>query len=204
MVERPVAPVQRVLRLHNDASTARAGDVGAALRAARRARRLSLAQVAEATAISRSLLSLVETGRSDITVGRLVRLCGLYGIRVSDLVAEAPPPEHAVVRTGERRRLELEAEGIALELLTPDGRSTFLPFLAELAPGGGASESVSHPGEEFVHVLEGRVRLEVDGSEPVILETGDSAYYGSGRGHRWANAGDGPARLLSVATPPPL
>src|SRR4051812_28348017 len=56
-----------------------AAPLGAALRGLRRARRLSLQDVAEATAISASFLSLVETGKSDITIGRLVRLVEFYG-----------------------------------------------------------------------------------------------------------------------------
>ena len=61
-----------------------------------------------------------------------------------------------------------------------------------------------HAGEEFVYVLEGSLRLEVEGAEPVVLEAGDSAYYRSERAHRWSNAGSGLARVLSVAGPPPL
>ena len=62
--------------------------LGAALRAARTRRGLSLAQVAEATGISRSLLSLIETGRSDITIGRLDKLSLLYDVRLSELLPE--------------------------------------------------------------------------------------------------------------------
>ena len=62
------------------------GSLGTTLRTIRTARGFSLAQVAAATGISRSLLSLIETGRSDITVGRLTRLAALYEIRLADLV----------------------------------------------------------------------------------------------------------------------
>jgi transcriptional regulator with XRE-family HTH domain len=198
-----MAPVLRVLR-HDGAETQSSLGVGAALRAARRARGLSLAQVAAATDISRSLLSLIENGRSDITIGRLVRLSHLYGVHVSDLLDAPPSPNHVVVRADERRHLPMPDEGLDLHLLTPDSNRAFLPFLATFEPGGGVVDGVKHPGEEFVHVLEGRIRLEVAGEEPVILEEGDSAYYLSDRAHRWSNAGDGPARLISVAGPPPL
>jgi transcriptional regulator with XRE-family HTH domain len=198
-----MAPVLRVLR-HDGAEKQSSLGVGAALRAARRARRLSLAQVAAATDISRSLLSLIENGRSDITIGRLVRLSDLYGVHVSDLLDAAPAPEHVVVRADERQHLPMPDDGLDLHLLAPDSRRSFLPFIATFVPGGGSAEGVKHPGEEFVHVLEGRIRLEVAGEEPVILEEGDSAYYLSDRAHRWSNAGTGPARLISVAGPPPL
>ena len=56
------------------------------MRAARLARGFSLGQVAAATDISRSFLSLVENGKSDITIGRLTRLIDHYGISVADLI----------------------------------------------------------------------------------------------------------------------
>ena len=55
--------------------------LGAQLRALRGARRVSLGDVARETGISASFLSLVENGRSDITIGRLTRLVDYYGIR---------------------------------------------------------------------------------------------------------------------------
>jgi quercetin dioxygenase-like cupin family protein len=51
-------------------------------------------------------------------------------------------------------------------------------------------------------VLEGRVLLELQGSPPVVLEMGDSAYYESDRPHRWSNVGKSLARVLSVSAPP--
>lgn len=56
------------------------------MRALRRTRGLSLADVGEATRISPSFLSLVEKGKSDITIGRLVRLVEFYGISINDLL----------------------------------------------------------------------------------------------------------------------
>ena len=63
--------------------------VGAHLRQARSARSLSLADVAQATGISASFLSLVEKDKSDITIGRLVRLIDFYGISISDILPGA-------------------------------------------------------------------------------------------------------------------
>ena len=73
-------------------------DVGARLRRLRNERGLSLADVARATGLSASSLSLAETGKSDIAFGRLKRLIDFYGIRFSDLVPEPPPADPTVVR----------------------------------------------------------------------------------------------------------
>src|SRR3954451_14814234 len=71
--------------------------LGRELRAHRQERGLSLKQVAEATGISVSFLSLVESGGSDITFRRLRRLLRLYGKTPSDVLAGAPDSRGTVV-----------------------------------------------------------------------------------------------------------
>jgi mannose-6-phosphate isomerase-like protein (cupin superfamily) len=46
-------------------------------------------------------------------------------------------------------------------------------------------EPVSHPGEEFIFILSGRIRLDISG-EVVVLNEGDSLAFDSGRPHSYA------------------
>jgi transcriptional regulator with XRE-family HTH domain len=179
--------------------------VGAQLRALRAAKRLSLGDVAKETGISASFLSLVENGRSDITIGRLTRLVDYYGISIAELLP-APGGRHPdVVRADETRQLHSPQEGTTIYLLASGTDRAMLPMLLELAPGASLAESGHHAGEEFVHVLAGRLRLEVDGADPQELDAGDSAYYESDRPHMFRNASaDAPLRLICIDSPPPL
>jgi quercetin dioxygenase-like cupin family protein len=179
--------------------------LGAKLRAARLARGLSLGQVAETTDISRSFLSLVENGKSDITIGRLTRLIDCYGISITELIPTAPPADAEVVRPSERRQLHSEAEGIDFLLLTPDTERTMMPMLVEFAPGAGLAEHGHHQGDEFIIVLSGELELELEGSLPRRLRTGDAAYYSAERPHRFRNASSRKRlRILCVDSPPNL
>ena len=85
-------------------------------------RRLSLAEVAEATRISPSFLSLVELGKSDITIGRLVRLAEFYGVSFTDLLGGRGGDATAgvIVHAHEQRLLHSPAEGIDVYLLAAD------------------------------------------------------------------------------------
>jgi transcriptional regulator with XRE-family HTH domain len=172
--------------------------LGAALRAARTRRGLSLAQVADATGISRSLLSLIETGRSDITIGRLNKLSLLYEVKLSHLLPEPVHHDSTVVRRTERLGVASRGEGIDLELLAPEGERTMNPLLARLASGGAMTDYVTQPEEEFAIVIEGKVRLEFASGEPIELDEGDSAYYRDLGGHRLVNMHDGPTVVLIV------
>jgi transcriptional regulator with XRE-family HTH domain len=179
--------------------------LGAQLRALRGARRLSLGDVARETGISASFLSLVENGRSDITIGRLTRLVDYYGISITDLLPTAGDDDPDVVRAGDERRLRSPEEGTTMYLLASGTNRTMLPMLLELESGASLAERGHHAGEEFVHVLDGTLVLEVDGAEAQELRAGDSAYYRADRPHRFANASaDAPLRLICVDSPPPL
>ncbi len=130
--------------------------LGAALRQARNARGLSLAQVADATSISRSLLSLIETGRSDITIGRLGRLAQLYDLRLADLVPEPRHPDPVVVRADDRPLMHYDSEEIDVEVLVPEGPHALQALLATYAPNAHMEDFVVQQNEQFVYLLEGR------------------------------------------------
>jgi transcriptional regulator with XRE-family HTH domain len=177
--------------------------LGSALRAARKARGLSLAQVAQATGISRSLLSLIETGRSDITIGRLGRLAQLYGIKMADLVPEPRAPDPIVVRADDRPGLQYSAEGITIEILVPSGPHGMQALLSTFAPKAAMADFVTQENEQFVHVLEGQFCTEFGDGRTIELGPGDSATFVSGeRGHRHANLCDAVARMIIVIRRP--
>ena len=179
--------------------------LGSALRAARQAKSLSLSDVATATGISSSFLSLVENGKSDITIGRLVRLVTFYGIHLADLVPVTPAAEPDLVRKSEQRTLPSPAEGIQFRLLAPSVQGVMMPMILEFEPGAHLAEYGRHAGEEFVHVLRGSMELELEGTEPRVLRAGDSAYYSAERPHPFRNASDTqPLRVICVDSPPNL
>lgn len=177
--------------------------LGSALRSARKSRGLSLTQVAEATGISRSLLSLIETGRSDITMGRLSRLGRLYDIRLADLVPQARHPDPFVVRADDRRGMHYSVDGVTIEILVPEGPHGVQALLSTLEPRAAMVDFIVQPNEQFVHVLDGHVRTEFGDGREFELHKGDSATFVSGeQGHRHANLCGKVARMLIVIRRP--
>jgi transcriptional regulator with XRE-family HTH domain len=179
-------------------------NLGTTLRGIRTSRRLSLAEVAEATNISPSFLSLVELGKSDITIGRLTRLAEFYKISFAELLGGDEVSDAEVVRTHEQRLIHSPAEGIDIYLLTADTRRTMMPMLLVFEPSAELAEYGRHEGEEMVHVLEGSLMLEIEGADPRLLEIGDTAYYSAERPHLFRNAsGKKGLRVICVDSPPP-
>jgi transcriptional regulator with XRE-family HTH domain len=179
-------------------------DFGRALRDLRRERKLSLRDVSDATGISSSFLSLVENGKSDITIGRLMTLARFFDVHVSDLLPPGTGRDPIVIRGEERRHIGSPSEGIDLYLLGPDSERRFLPILVEFQAESDVAEFVEHEGEEYIYVFEGRVSLEVEGHEPVVLERGDGAYYRADRPHLFRSADGKRAIVFSVVAPPHL
>ncbi|MEU1963626.1 cupin domain-containing protein [Nocardia sp. NPDC019304] len=174
--------------------------LGQKLRALRDARKVSLAAVSEVTGISASFLSLLEQGRTDVSLGRLLPLLGYYGVELSDVLPGPAEPADRVVRSGARPVAFSAATGIEVFLATRDRGRTFVPLVVEFSADSTMSDWSRHAGEEFLFVLEGRLELDLIGAAPVILDCGDSLFIGERRGHRLAALDGKPARALIVTT----
>jgi XRE family transcriptional regulator, regulator of sulfur utilization len=175
--------------------------VGEALAKLRRQHGYSLHDVASATGISRSFLSLVENGRSDITMGRLLRLVTFYGAHITEVLPFDEPHDLVVVRREHRQQVESPTEGMLVSLLAPERDRKMTPSLAVVEATGVTAEHSSHSGEEFMYVLQGSISLEFLDAEPIILREGDSAYFDAIRPHLYRNAADEPSSFLTISTP---
>jgi AcrR family transcriptional regulator len=70
-------------------------DVGAAIRAARAARGLSLRELARAIDVSPATVSAIENGRTEITVGRLHTIAAALSVSAAELLDGFDPPPPA-------------------------------------------------------------------------------------------------------------
>ena len=187
------------------ATTAVETNLGRRLRDIRKDLGLSLAEVASATTISPSFLSLVELGKSDITIGRLTRLAEFYKITFDELLGGPEAEELDIIRGHGRQLIHSPAEGIDVFMLASNRRGAMLPMLLEFEPGAELAEYGRHKGEEFVHVIDGTMILDVDGAEPRELKSGDSASYSAERPHLFRNAsGKTSLTVMCVDSPPPI
>lgn len=69
-------------------------------------------------------------------------------------------------------------------------------------PGSGPPMHVHYFQEEGFTVLQGRLAYQVQGQEPKIVETGESAVFPAGIPHRFWNAGDVDLKCRAYVQPP--
>lgn len=170
--------------------------LGERLRILRIRRRLTLSDVALGTGLSRSFVALVESGRTDISVARLVRLAEFYGVWISDLVGSVGPAVE-VLRHADMLALPSSDENGQVYLLTRQAVRGLLPFRVELQPGGILEGGVAHSGEEFVHCVAGEVELHVI-DDRRQLQVGDTASFPGRLPHTYANTGSESAILVGA------
>lgn len=181
-------------------AAAPADTLGGRLRHLRLARGERLDQMAESVGISASALSTLERTGAGVSFKTLADIARHYGTTVSRLSGQ-DEPGGAVVRDGAARVWPMPVEGVRVEVLA-EGRRQMDCHRFILAPGSASEGGYRHEGEEFIHVLAGRFRLTLDGTETHDLGAGDSVYFESRRQHAWANAADAECVLIWVNTPP--
>ncbi|MFE2637919.1 helix-turn-helix domain-containing protein [Streptomyces scopuliridis] len=171
-------------------------DVAPRLRDLRRGRGLTLEAAAGRAGLSPAHLSRLETGRRQPSLPMLLSLARIYGTTVSELLGELPPERDPIVRAG--RMEPVEADGWIYHQAGGPGRA--MQPLRLQVPYGAQGELVRvHPGEEWLYVLEGRLRLTL-GDAVHVLAPGDSAHFDSLTPHRIAAAGPEGTELLFVHT----
>lgn len=184
------------------------GSPGLALRALRKRKNWTLAEVGARTGLPVSTLSKIENGKMSLSYDKLARLSAGLEVDIAQLFeadSVAPPStisgRRIITRAGTGLAIETENYSHlypAADLLS----KRFVPIVAELRARSLAEfgELVRHPGEEFAYVLEGVVELHTDLYRPARLETGDSIYFDSGMGHAYIAVGPGPCRVLSICS----
>lgn len=178
-------------------------EFGGKLRKLRKSRRLKLQELAEGTGLSASFLSMVETGKSDITLAKLQRIVQFYGMTIGSLL-DGFPSNSIVTRASERRPLHSRAEGVKTELMVPDLNRQIEALLMTFEPGADYEGTLAHEGEEVIFIVKGRLELILDGKEHYILNEGDTAYYSSTRSHKFRNVYSDVSILYGAVTPPTL
>ena len=174
-------------------------------------RHLTLRELARRVGVSPSLISQIETGRSQPSVGTLYAIATELEVSVDDLLFDGddsrpdrrpgarddPATVGPVQRAHNRRAISLDS-GVRWERLTTqhDDEVEFLDVLYDVGGASSTAESLTrHAGHEYGVVLSGRLGVTLLFEEH-ILEAGDSISFASTTPHRLANLGDVPVHAI--------
>jgi transcriptional regulator with XRE-family HTH domain len=177
----------------------------ARLRSRREEKGMSIRTLAQRIGVSPSLVSQIETGKVNPSVGTLVAITTELELSLDVLFADVVPPPPGdgagtgtpVLRPGERPALELET-GVTWYRLTPRHEED-VDFLYVVYGVDGEScppdAMMVHRGREYGLVLSGRLGATV-GFESYELAPGDSIVFEARSPHRFWTIGAEPAIVV--------
>ena len=179
---------------------AMAANLGAALRRLRKAQGLTLQQLASRCGLSQPFLSQLENGKAMPSLMALHHVAQALNTTAHSLLQPQDRLDISLVRRGEGEIYQL-VTGASVRFLTRGGSHLMEPNEVEFEPGT-RTVNAGHEGEEVIYVLEGCLRVGLEGSQPVELNRGDVYTYPATIPHTMTAAGEAGCRFLVVTSPP--
>jgi transcriptional regulator with XRE-family HTH domain len=181
--------------------------VGERIKRLRDAQDMTLEEVSRLTGIEAGLLAAYEAGTSVPAIGALIQLSRVFGSKVEGLLHGGGAASESLTICRSRESFggtqgDTE-QSYSYTSLTRPGTAGHLmePFLLSFDPKVPQGAAITHPGQEFVYIVDGTLELFYDG-KCYRLEKGDSAYLDSTRPHTYHGLGDQIAHMLAVVASP--
>ncbi len=181
--------------------------LGKKIRQLRLDRGLTIQDVSEKTGLSKGLISQIENEQVSPPISTLMKIANALNVELAYFfMKEDEDPKITVVRKGERVTSDRRGVkgninvGYTYELLAHKKRHKHMePFVVTFDPRERDEVIMfSHKGEEFHLVLEGRIEMITDISDPITLEEGDALYFDSTVSHGFRALDGKPAKTVAV------
>ena len=179
---------------------------------------ISRETLAERSGIPQELIAKIENDGHIPDLAPLIKIARALGVRLGTLLDDHEQLGPVITRadetassvrfiTGlsatsdEKGTGDTGRKGLSFKALAADKNGRHMePFIVDIEPNA-VQEQSAHEGEEFIHVLEGKLKLEY-GAATETLAVGDSVYYDSIVPHRVLCADSQPVRILAVVYTP--
>ena len=157
----------------------------------RKKNNFSLEMLADASGVSRSMISKIERCETVPSTVILSKLAEALGVTFSQLMAPAVEREVVHIPAARQPILRDEESGFLRRCISPvlPGRGIDW-VLNTLPPNAETGNFVAHRRgvEEYIYVLRGRMRVAI-GEQQVVLDQGDSLYFQADADHSFLNLG---------------
>jgi transcriptional regulator with XRE-family HTH domain len=162
----------------------------------------TLEQLAQASGVSRGMISKIERGEASATAALLSRLALALQVPLSDLLAPARVAT-SISRKSERPRWQDPATGFVRETVSPPATGSSVEIVeVELPPQARVDYQLDGPATHTQHVLVLAGSLRVRQEATVELQPGDALYMTPVGEFGFDNPGTQPCRYLVVMERP--
>jgi transcriptional regulator with XRE-family HTH domain len=180
-------------------------DVGQKIRNLRRRLGLSIETLARRSDLSTAAIQKIETNHMVPTIVSLMKISRALGEKVSFFVDEGNGSDQIVlIKKSERKGFYSEESKMSQEYITGQLEKRVLEGGVFNIKVGGESgrEMNSHPGEEIIFCLKGKIEVFTPALN-YVLSTGDTLHFKSDIPHRWKNSGGTAAQIIWIYTQRP-
>ncbi|MBG0774829.1 MAG: helix-turn-helix transcriptional regulator [Desulfovibrionaceae bacterium] len=175
-------------------------EIAPRVRALREAVDMSLEELAGRTGLSPEEVARFESGTVEIPVSFLYETARACNVDLTVLLSggDAHLKEYTVVRKGEGLSVDRRKDYAYKSLAYRFTHRRMEPFFITVPPKEpDALNFQSHPGQEFIYMLAGRLEITL-GDKRIVLESGDSLYFASRVPHALRGLDGLPAEFIDV------
>ncbi len=165
-------------------------DIGTKIRSIRNRKKITIAEMCEATGLSKGFISNVENNNTSPSINTLQTIASFLGVPLPYLLLEKEQHMQVVKKDS---RTATTHNNLKIEHIGSQGGLRMM--IAEFPPGASIGEPNVHEGIESHLVLEGKVLAE-QGEDSYVIEEGDSFSWNACVPHYVKNIGDEKAVVL--------
>ena len=159
-------------------------NIGDRIKMLRITQKRTMQEIAEASELSKSMISKIENNKTVPSVAALVKIAKTLGTNISNLL-EQDEWVNAIITTRQKAQENLTKteKGYSIYPYASEYHEKKMqPFLFVAKKGEVIPHEVSHEGEEFIYVIKGQMKMQV-GEVSYLLNNGDSLYFNSVQKH---------------------
>lgn len=189
---------------------------GERLKYFRLSRGITIKELATATNLSSSFISLIENDKTDVSFSNMQKILKYFDLTIADLTKHQPSEEKMVrlndaktvtkVRLADAGYIGPDEQGtVILELVTTKKKKKIWPGYFIMKPGAVLGP-MQHKGEEFSHIIQGIFEVKLKdpktGKEEIhLLRKGDTLYHPSSHFHTYKNLSKQEGIFIAAVTP---
>lgn len=175
-------------------------ELGARLRDLRRARGLSLDELAALSGVSRATISKIELAQTSPGTATLSKLTEALGTSFAAVMSPQSAGEVVILRASDQPVMQDRDTGFNRRCIAPILPSRGLDWVLNELPAGQSTGSFTPHRvgvEEYIFVLEGALQADLgDGTHE--LEAGDALYFQAHIPHSFTATSDEPCRYMLI------
>ncbi|BCA81120.1 XRE family transcriptional regulator [Desulfuromonas sp. AOP6] len=182
-------------------------NIGTKIKALRKARKLTLQDVARETGFSPALISQIENNNVSPPIATLSKIARFFDVKMGHFFEDDEEDrKYEVVRRGERRVISRviskagTGHGYTYEALSFQKQNKKMePFVLTVSERAEEETLYNHEGEEFLLILRGTAEVILE-DQRFILQEGDAIYFDSDLRHRLLSLDGQEVEVLAVVT----